>query len=162
MIYTILFGRNSDEKATYKTKDVTNKTGIPKHMSRIILVNCERNWLYEFPKPLMSYFINLCHLKFIEIWYTKELLHYKKIFQKRYRLFLKEKEAHLYQVYKISKRYKTERKKDGRNLGGVHVKTWKMLSSIKWSNYSSKFLLVITQNRLKGWETRRIDANKFM
>ena len=72
-------------EATYKTKDVTNKTGIPKHIVRKYSQLLEEHG-YMISKTADARIYKLDDLKLLKSIHEK-LLHYKKIFQKRYRLF---------------------------------------------------------------------------
>ncbi len=101
-------------EATYKTKDVTNKTGIPKHIVRKYSQLLEEHG-YMISKTADARIYKLDDLKLLKSIHERAATLQEDI-SETIPIILKEKRPHLYQLYKISKRYKRKKKKMGVTL----------------------------------------------
>ena len=131
-------------EATYKTKDVTNKTGIPKHIVRKYSQLLEEHG-YMISKTADARIYKLDDLKLLKSIHERAATLQEDI-SETIPIILKEKRPHLYQLYKISKRYK-RKKKDGRNFEEFMLKL-EMLAQLNEAIIHQNSTL-ITQNRLK-------------
>ena len=95
-------------EATYKTKDVTNKTGIPKHIVRKYSQLLEEHG-YMISKTADARIYKLDDLKLLKSIHERATL--QEDISETIPIILKEKRPHLYQLYKISKRYKRKKRR---------------------------------------------------
>lgn len=98
-------------EATYKTKDVTNKTGIPKHIVRKYSQLLEEHG-YIISKTADARIYKLDDLKLLKSIHERAATLQEDI-SETIPIILKEKRPHLYQLYKIRKKYNRKKKKMG-------------------------------------------------
>lgn len=108
-------------EATYKTKDVTNKTGIPKHIVRKYSQLLEEHG-YIISKTADARIYKLDDLKLLKSIHERAATLQEDI-SETIPIILKEKEAPPVPVIQKYARNTTERKRRWAQLRGIHVKT---------------------------------------
>lgn len=132
-------------EATYKTKDVTNKTGIPKHIVRKYSQLLEEHG-YMISKTADARIYKLDDLKLLKSIHERAATLQEDI-SETIPIILKEKEAPPVPVIQDKQEIQPKEKEDGRNFEEFMLKL-EMLAQLNEAIIHQNSTL-ITQNRLK-------------
>lgn len=132
-------------EATYKTKDVTNKTGIPKHIVRKYSQLLEEHG-YIISKTADARIYKLDDLKLLKSIHERAATLQEDI-SETIPIILKEKEAPPVPVIQNTQEIQPKEKEDGRNFEEFMLKL-EMLAQLNEAIIHQNSTL-ITQNRLK-------------